>query len=193
MAIQTLTQIYYLGSSINKERAFRGGPETDLYVEASAQTYLAGDLIFMNGASNVAVCAVNGSSQSNGQIGGQAGLSATGVAGTNVRFPIIRPDEEFQANVYHATPASAITAKTQIGSAFALVRIAGNWYVDIQNAVEGSANALARVIVTDIPKRAFGAVNAVGDQYGFVVCQFLPLSLALTGTNAGQRLLQFSI
>ncbi len=185
MATQTQTQIYRVGSNIHKEANSRGGPEQDTYVEGTSQTYLTGDLIYQNGTSNMVICTVNGSSQSNSQIGGQAKKDATGVAGTGVHFWTIRPDEEFIANVYHATPGSALTAKTQLGSVFALVRISGIWMVDIQNAVEGSANALARV-------RNNGVVNTIGDTYGFVVVNFLPVSLALTGTTAGQRILQFA-
>jgi hypothetical protein len=66
--------------------------------------------------------------------------------------------------------------------------------VDIENAVEGSANSLARVLVTDIPPLtlANGTVNAVGDIYGFVKVSFLPISLSLTGTLAATRILQFA-
>ena len=94
-------------------------------------------------------------------------------------------------NVYHSTPAAAITARTQLGSVFAVIKIGGKWMVDIENAVEGSNNALGRVLVTDIPRRTSdGQTNTVGDIYGLVIAQFIPLSLSLTGTLAAQRTLQ---
>lgn len=161
-----------------------------MWIEAATQSWGAGDLIYNNGASNLQICTVNGSSQMTSQIAGQAKFAASGVTGTKVHFWGIRPDEEFFMNVYHGTPASAITAKTQIGTARALVRIGGIWMVDIQNAVEASADALARVLITDIPDRVQGNVNTIGDIYGFVVAVFLPISVANTGTLAAQRILQ---
>lgn len=191
MATQTQTQIYCAGSNIHQERNFRGGPEQPLYVEAASQSWLAGDLIYMNGTSNMTLCGVNGSNQSNTQIGGQAKTNATGVTGAAVHCFAIRPDDEFFANVYHSSAGSALSSKAQIGTARALVRINGIWMVDIENAVEGSNNSLARVLVTDIPSRVNGVTNTAGDTYGFVVCQFLPITLSLTGTLAASRVLQF--
>jgi hypothetical protein len=195
MATQTQTQAYYINTNNqNTPRRFKGGPEQPLFVEGSAQTWAIGDFIYQNGTSNLQICTVNGSSQMTSQVGGQAKVKASGVTGASVHFPIVRPDDEFVMNVYHSTPALAITALTQIGTPRALVRINGIWMVDIENAVEGSANSLARVLVTDIPPLtlANGTVNAVGDTYGFVKISFLPLSLALTGTVAATRILQFA-
>lgn len=195
MAIQTQTQAYYINTTNQTPpRRFKGGPEQPLFVEGTTQSWGIGDFIYQNGTSNLQTCTVNGSSQMTSQVGGQAKTKAVGTAGTLTHFYIIRPDDEFVMNVYHGTPASAITALTQIGTPRALVRINGLWMVDIENAVEGSANSLARVLITDIPPlvNAAGGTNAVGDQYGFVKVSFLPVSLSLTGTLAATRILQFA-
>lgn len=195
MATQTQTQAYYINTgNQNTPRRFKGGPEQPLFVEGTTQSWGVGDFIYQNGASNLQICTVNGSNQMTSQVGGQAKVKAVGTAGTQVHFPIIRTDDEFIMNVYHGTPASAITALTQIGTPRALVRINGIWMVDIENAVEGSANSLARVLVTDIPPlvTASGGTNAVGDTYGFVKVSFLATSMALTGTLAATRVLQFA-
>jgi hypothetical protein len=193
MAIQTQTQAYYVNTvNQNPPRRFKGGPEQPLFVEGTTQSWGIGDLIYNNGTSNLQICTVNGSSQMTSQIAGQAKTRRPArPAPTDPLLHRIRPDEEFFMNVYHGTIGSAITAKTQIGTPRALVRINGIWMVDIENAVEGSANALARVLHHRYPAPgAAGNVNTIGDTYGFVVAVFLPVSISLTGTLAAQRLLQ---
>ena|SRR5437868_180471 len=195
MATQNQIQPWKIGSNIHREADFRGGPEggangTNAWLEAASQSWGIGDLLYL-ASGKLTLCGVNGSNQLNTAIAGQAKKPAAAVTDSDVHFSIIRGDDEFMMNVYHSTPAAAITARTQLGSVFAVIKIGGKWMVDIENAVEGSNNALGRVLVTDIPRRTSdGQTNTVGDIYGLVIAQFIPLSLSLTGTLAAQRTLQ---
>jgi hypothetical protein len=193
MATQQLIQPFYAGSTMNKERTFRGGPEYPHWKETASQTYGIGDLLYVDTNGTVAIATVNGSNQSNGFIAGQAKSAASGVTGANVHFPIIRSDELFYMNVYHGTAASAVGAQTMLGTIKGVVKISGRWHIDIENTVEGATDALGRVALVEIPKKhpMDGTTNTVTDTYALFIVQFIPYSIASDSVPQA-RVLQFS-
>lgn len=186
MATQSLIQPY---CAAYQERKLKGGPEFPHFTEAASQTFGIGDFIYQT-SGTMAICTINGSNQMDSAVAGQAKKAASGVTGASLHFYAIRPEDEFFMNVYHATPASAITAKSLLGTIKGIVKISGKWHVDIENAAEGAAAALGRVIITDFPtKNLDGVKNTIGDTYGLVVCQFIQRSIATDG-DPNQKVLQ---
>lgn len=191
MATQSLIQIQYSGSVLHAQRHFKGGPEGEEFIETAGQTYGVGDLLQVDTNGTVALASVNGSGQADGTIALQAKTAATGTTGANVHAPIIRADEQFLANIYHATPASAALTQAMIGTLRALIRVNGKWHVDVENAVEGAADALATVVIEGYPKLTpDGIVNAIGDIYAPVFVRFIPISYASDSVPV-RRVLQY--
>lgn len=147
---------------------------------------MVGDLIYLDSNGTLAVCGVT-STKLNTAIAGQACEAATGVTGTAVKFRAIRPDDIYAMNVFHATAASAITAQTQMGSVFGIIKPTASgskWQVDIENTTtEDGTTALAKVMVVGFPSinPADGVANTIGDIYGLVLVRFLPFTIATDG------------
>ena len=161
-----------------------GGPEAPHFREAAAQTFKAGDVLYLDASGNIAIATVNGSNQSNSRLAGLAHEAASGVTSDQIYFQAIGPDDLYAMGVFHATPALAITAQDQLGTLRALVKttVSGNgtniWCVDIENAVTGASANLARVKIVDfLYKNMFDAGSldrvAIGDIYGIVVVKFI--------------------
>lgn len=183
-----------------------GGAMASYFKETASQSWVAGDLIYLDTNGTLAICTTS-SNQLNSAIAGQALYSATGVTGTAVQFHPIRADEVYLMNVYHSTAASAVTAQTLLannsGVGYAVIRASdgsasGNcWMVDIENTanLEDATHNLARVKIvgfelqTAIDSTGNQVVPALGDIYGLVKVQFLTFSIASDGTPF-QRLLQ---
>lgn len=182
MATQTRIQPFYLKSNIPGAQPIHvGDPNSTQWIEDTSQTYGVGDLIYADNADEgkVKICGTS-TNRLNTEILGVASKAATGTAGTYVRALGILPSDVYVMNVFHSTPASAITALTDIGKVYGIILNSSKWAVDIENSVEGSGDALARVRVHGFPERnpVTGEASAVGDTYGLVLVTFLPESRA---------------
>jgi hypothetical protein len=197
----------WVGSTLNATCPWkRGGPEDPGIVEAASQSYGVDDMLFLS-SGKLTICTVNGSNQSDSAILGFADEAATGVTDTQRRVHVIRPDDIWAMNVFHATPASAVLTQAMIGTVRGIVKttVSGNgtniWSVDIENSVEGAADALARVKIVGYELRSLvldansvatpGVAVTLGtDLYIRAYVRFLEMSHASDG-NPNQRILQF--
>lgn len=127
--------------------------------EAASQTFKPGDFLIDSSGSMAIGCATAASIATSSTVLGLADSTASGT--TAARAPFIPLDENVLVRlpVYHATPASATTAITQIGSTFNLYRNTANaWFCDI------SSTTAPYFTVTDIDSEAY----PVGETYGYV-------------------------
>ena len=186
---------YYVGNSQFPYRRFEGGPGSNdtKYVEAAAQTWKAGDLIFMDDANDFKICATTTNNLS-GPIAGQAQSNAKGVTGEKVFFAVIRPHDRFIMNVFHGTEANATTAKTQIGDHLPVRLNASRWQADIENAGESATVAIAVVKVVGFPlwHPLLNKKIAFGDKFGLVEVEFLEFTQRTDGTASVRPRLQFA-
>lgn len=201
MATLSRANPIYFGSILSQDCAqFVGGLEYPHFKETASQVYVKGDLLYLDSNGTIALCTLTGQVL-NSRIAGHAETAATGVTGTNVFMQVIKPTDIWCMNVMHATPASAITAQTQLGSLFGLRRdtVSGNgtllWGVDIENAVTGATADLARVKVVGFPlKNPFDAGSltrpAIGDIYGLVLVQFIMNAADTDGNPSLGNILQ---
>lgn len=158
-----------------------GGSAEPYFKETAAQTYLVGDLIYLDTNGTIAVCttaSVGGVNQLNSAILGQPDQAAAGVAGTAVPFRAIVPGDTYIMNAYHSTKASAVFTQSQLGTRLNIVKsAAGLWHVDVKNALS-DASPMVRIV--GFPGAGLDTngnfVNnaAVGDVYGLAYVQFRP-------------------
>jgi hypothetical protein len=186
MATQTLISPTYVGSSLNATcPLLAGGSEQSWIKEVASSTWVAGDLLTIDSNGKLAEC-TDSSGILTGSIDAIALTAASGVTDTNPLIRVIRPDDIFAMNVYHATAASAVTNQNQLTDRFGVfTSAAGLWHVDIENTtVEDATNSTARVRIVGFPATnpATGAANTIGDIYGVVYVKFLPFSIASDGT-----------
>ncbi len=194
---------FRVGSAAHVEPEFVGGLEASYYKETASQTYKVGDLVYTTTAGTVSVCTTS-TGKLDGLVLGQANKAATGVTGASVHLSVIRPSDKFIMNVYHGTVGLAVTAITQLHAVFGVIQIpttfgtTSKWHVDIENTPEASSSALGCVRVVGFPSKGpNGADNTIpivgttGDTYGFVYVQFLPFTIATSGTFAFRRILQY--
>lgn len=203
----------WVGSTLNaSEPRFAGtgvvpsgsfNKEDPWLIETASQTFRAGDPVAIDANGTVALFAVSTTLG----IAGFAQVAATGVTGAQTYLRVVRPDDLYVMNVFHGTPASAVTAQTQLGGVFALRvdTISGNgtslWGVDIQAAVEGTNNKAAHVRIVGFPLKSpvgesctlSSANNPVGlDIYAPVLVQFLPSSFFNTSNASMLRVIQLA-
>lgn len=124
--------------------------------EAASQSYKAGEFVYL-ASGKATACADDATT-----ILGMAAHDATGTTDADAFVYAANTDTVFEANVYHSTAASAITAITQVGVNYALQVDSNKAYVDI----EDTTNDAFRVI-------AISSKDNVGDQYGRVEFQVL--------------------
>ena len=203
MATLSRSNPIYFGSVLPQDcPQFVGGPEYTHFKETAAQTYVKGDLLFLDANGTIAICTTS-SSQMTSKIAGRAEAAATGVTGTNVFMQVIKPTDIWCCNVMHATPASAVTAQTQLGSLFAMRAdtVAGNgtlvWSVDIENSITGANSNKVRVKVVGFPlKNPFDAGSltrpVIGDVYGLVLVQFVVSASNTDGNPTLSNILQLA-
>lgn len=160
----------------------KDGGEEPLYKEAAAQTYKAGDLVYIDSSGLIAIC-TNAANRLNSEILGQAMKDATGTTDAPVYVRVIRPSDIYLMNVFHSTKASATITQTRLGEVYGIILNSGKWHVDVENTtVEDATTALAKVRVIGFPSRVNGVANAINDIYGFVAVQFLPFTIATDGS-----------
>lgn len=173
MATITLQQMRYVGNMIdNAPRKFVGGAEEPQFKEAASQSWSKGEFLYFSSGKLAEI-----TSFGNGQkIAAQAMEAATGTTDAQVYCAAIRETDLFEANVYHSTVGSAVTALTQLGGHYRLTVQSGKVHVDIENTtLEDGTNVYPRVRVVKI-------LDAVGDTYGRVICHFVDKAVATDGS-----------
>jgi hypothetical protein len=174
MAVQPLAAPRWLrDSSNNAKPPFEGGPEASWLVEDAAQTYKPGALLYIDTSTGKLKIATASTA-----LALQAVTAASGAEDTGVHGKILRPEDRWLVNVYHSTPASAVTTLDLLTKRFRIAIVNGFAHVDIENTtVEDGTNALARVkVVGFVPE-----LSAIGDRYGLVVARFVNRSIATDG------------
>lgn len=130
----------------------------DTYPEKGSASWIAGNfLTFTSGQ-------VNKSADAATKICGLAcGPSSGTTNNSSLMVPAIK-NQQFEINVYHTTPGSAITAKTMVGSAYGLkhVTVAGQSIacLDMENTTQ-------KCFVI----RALSKKDTEGDTYGRVIVE----------------------
>ncbi len=210
MATQTFTQPTYRGNFYGLKTPTWGGIEKPSFaIETASQTYLVGDLLYIDTNGTMAIC-TTASDISNGPIAGQATKKATGTTGAAIHFRPIIPGDLYNMNLFHTTTASAVGTQAifddvrslywKTGGAIQtpstpLVTNTGslaNWCVSLIAVPEGAADADARVRIIDCPqRRTDGTLNLITDIFARVTCMFLNYSLATDG-NPNLRVLQLA-
>lgn len=126
-----------------------GNPVRWHFPEAASQSFKAGEMVYL-ASGKVTVCANNAQ-----VILGMACADATGTTDADCEVILATPDQIFEASVYHATAASAITAVAQVGENYGIEVVSNKVYV----AIDETSTIAVRVIGLS-PK------DKVGDQYG---------------------------
>jgi hypothetical protein len=161
------TQEDYLPTSQEKVSIWYGAngsaTEERQYPEAASQTFKRGDLVYLvSGQVTVAASAASNVAAGT-KVLGIALKDASGTTGAAVPVAIANTNFRWSLPVTHATPASAVTASSQVGTAYELERTAaGKWAVPIDDTTN-----------TKIVVSAIHPAYAVGEQYGWVEVRFL--------------------
>lgn len=131
------------------------------FPEAATQTFKVGDLVTLSSGKIQAPVAAGNNLGANDDPVGMALEDATGTTNTMLRVYVFALPTIIRLQVYHGTPASAITAYTQIGTSYELRYHTGAiWCVDISSTTNTKGKILG--IVNEDPQ------NPVGTQYGVV-------------------------
>ena len=194
MATHTLVNPRYRKGTNNSGPIFYGyggptlttGGENTTLKETAGQSYRVNDLVYVD--SNGTIALVTESTDTvNSAILGQAARAATGVTGAPAYVMVWRPEDRFEMQVFHSTPASAVTALTQRGQIYSIKKDEnGNdtYHVDIETTTLEDQNvAIARVQVVGFPEGEIinGVVSTIGDQYGWVIVKPLEWSIGSDG------------
>jgi len=146
MATQTLGVIEVAGPC----------PDVIQVPEGASQTFRKGDLLELtSGKATVA-------DADDAAILGVALTPATGTTDEPILVALANENNVFSMNAYHATPASAVTAVTDISVKYAVVAVSSNWHIELSDTTN------TRVRVIDFDRR-----HAVGDTYGRLLVKFL--------------------
>ncbi|MCD4785363.1 MAG: hypothetical protein K8T10_16210 [Candidatus Eremiobacteraeota bacterium] len=131
-------------------------PEVKVFPEAASQSFKAGEFVYLV-SGKVTVCASNGT-----VILGMAVADASGTTDEDCAVYIANGDTVFEANIYHSTVGSAVTAITDVGVCYALLVSSNKHYVDKEDT-DNDAFQVRRISPKDI----------VGDTYGRVEFQVI--------------------
>lgn len=183
----------------------RGGSMESYFGEAASQTYAVGALLYIDSSGDLAVVTKSTDTVSSA-IAGVAKKAATGTQYTVAEFAPIHPDDVWAMNTYHSTAASSVPTRAMLGNVYSIIHhttnTSGKYAVDVETAVEGSNNSLARVKIIGFADQIIDSSSGklvsqnipsstvTGDIYGRVLVRFLENSVATTGTLAGKRILQ---
>src|SRR3990167_8494969 len=110
MADQTLAGL------TNQAIRVRGRTFTQEFPETATQTFKAGDLVKIDSAGRINIAATAGNTLvSTGEnLVGQAQEAASGTTDNMIAVTVFTEDTIITLPVYHATPASAVTAATNL-------------------------------------------------------------------------------
>jgi len=131
-------------------------PEILTFPEAASQSFKAGQFVYLN-SGKVTACTDDATT-----ILGMAVGDASGTTDEDCEVYVANGDTIFEANVYHSTASSAVTAITQVGTCYALQVDSNKCYVDI----EDTSNDAFQV-------RRLSPKDKVGDRYGRVEFQVI--------------------
>lgn len=150
---------------------FVDGPVTRLrFPEAASQSFKAGDLVILSSGKVAISVAAGNSLDTDTKILGMALEPATGVTDTMVSVLVFLGSVSMDLPVYHGTPASAVTAVANNGTAYALYHSStGGFMVDLSNTTKPNVRQ-----VTISPR------YPVGEQYGIVTVTFDPDGLLVS-------------
>jgi hypothetical protein len=202
MATHTLVNPVYWKGRSNSGPLFRGtalalgtgGGENPTLREADTQTYRIGDLVYLDASGNVALVTLATATVDSAILGFAARAAQGGTDKKPAYVQIIRPDDYYLMQVFHATPSLSVTAQTHLGEVFPIIKDATNntYHIDLATTAEGSSTTLARVMVVGFPEGDIrnGVVSTITDTNGWAVVKFLEFSLETTADQALQRLLQ---
>lgn len=177
----------FRGLALSADAAAVAGAGEEPYIkETASQTYRIGDLVYLDTNGTVAIV-TESTDTVDSPILGLAARAASGTTGAPAYVQVIHPDDEYLMQVFHATPASAVTAQTMLGVAgYPIIKDeSGNdtYHIDLATTAESGDAALAKVRVVGFPDRApDGTVNTIGDTYGWCIVKFLEFTIASDGS-----------
>ena len=131
-------------------------PQVITIPEAATQSFKTGQFVYANSGKATA-CADDATT-----ILGMAAHDASGTTDADCKVYVANPDTVFEANVYHATAASAVTAITNRFVTYGLEVDSNKCYVDINDTTNKALH------VIDLSPK-----DQVGDQYGRVLFQVI--------------------
>lgn len=140
------------------------------FPEAASQSFKAGEFVYLVSGK---VTIISSTSQSVSKIAGMALADASGTTDTALPVAIAEEGVLFELCVYHSTPASAITAITQVGVSYGLTVSSNKHYVNIGDAT------YRRVKVKKISNK-----DDVGDRYGRLLVEVLGDVCQLSGQTS---------
>lgn len=158
--------------------------DTNIVVAAN-ETFVAGDLVTITpGTGTIAEYVANGAN-----ISGIALEDA--VVGSPIKIQLINPGDVFIANVYHATPASSVTAITELGVTYAAASsAAGIWGPSLATTTDTDAvlKIIGFVYGPDTDSSGVPYNKAIGDTNGEVYCTFVPNTIDTADGSLGNIL-----
>mgnify|MGYP000953541087 CR=1 FL=1 len=156
----------------SREKCFlmRGRWEIRNLPEAASQSFKWGDPVMFSSGKVAAVTLTGSDPTKTLDMSGVAGIigfalrAATGTADSTIPVAVPLDESEILLPVDHATPASAITAVTQIGTSYEMGYYDGVFTVRIDVTSAGDVMVVPTEIDTTYP---------VGEQYGRLWCKVL--------------------
>jgi len=154
--------------AIEKMRYSCGPRKVKYYEEDASETFKKGELVYLDSDGQLVVCSSDATT-----ILGMALTDATGTAGTKIPVLIAQDGTEFEANVYHATAASAVTEWGEVDNKYAYYATGNIGYVDIGDTDNDA------LLITEI---LTGGGKSEGDTYGRVRFVVIPAAQQMGAT-----------
>lgn len=144
--------------------------DIQVFPEAATQTFKRGDVVGLtSGKVRCNISAGSNLTSSDDEVCGVALIDATGTTDTSIPVVRMNTNTGLILPVTHATPASGITAITDIGATFQLERTAaGDWSIP----VDDTSNPVAEVVDID-------PTYAVGEQHGWETIKIIAAERAV--------------
>jgi len=151
-------------------RSEKGMPAQAEYPEAASQTFKRGDFVYLASGKVTEAVAPGSNLKDDGNLA--IGIAAGDASGTTDQAcSVILLDDDLQIclPVTHATASSAITAVTQVGTAYELENVTSYGYAV---AIDNTGNPIAKVV-------EIADQYPVGEQYGWVWVKIIAAERAL--------------
>lgn len=139
-----------------------GDTLTASFPEAPSQTFQVNDFVIINSSGQVAIAATAGNSldSTGSNLIGRAREKASGTTNTLIECEVMIDGTEYDIPAYHATPASAVTAYTNVDTVCTLINeTTGGWMVDIGTTINGIC------AIAGTPKSYDGQALTIGGRY----------------------------